>query len=1140
MKTIKYKKFDVKTVDLEGSNLIEASAGTGKTYSIAILVVRLLLEKKILIQEILMVTFTKAAVAELEERIRKFIRIANRYVNQQDEIKDKLIKQLVDDNIKIHGQENVKKILKSAILNLDEISVMTIHSFCQQTLNEFAFETKQLFNAELVQDTSEIINEAIQKFWRKNITHLPNETLNLLLENQNISLNSLNSIVTSHLNGKDFIFYESTKKYDLSENIINDFSRKIQEKEQKLIQTNEEVHQYILTHQDYLISLMNNSKPAINNLLPEISNPENLMEKVKKNIKTAYVQNLTELVECYEKITLAEEKLNKQIEKFLNYVYSSAIQNAVQYVNHQKTSKNILAFEDLINNLHRSLCEIENHALEKELQNKYKAIFIDEFQDTDRLQYEIFEKAFQDHALIFYIGDPKQSIYAWRKADIATYFKARESVDNVYSMNVNHRSNSELIQAMNRFFLPKENFDTFAFGREENQIKYIKVDAPENNSKGNLTLKNENCVPITISKFKNKTQISEAVAFQILELLNNVNYLIPDSNNQKMRRILPSDIGILVRSKFDGIEIKNQLSKWGIPSVTIDDSKVLQSKEAKEILYILEAFLNHNLSNVNRALMTDYIGWTTEKIKIINEEKLIEMFGVYNEKWKTDGVYSALKSFIVDFNIEQFLLNHESINGERIITNLFHLLEILHKTAHRLNFGPNELLNWLKVNIQKNDSKEDEMIQRVESDEDAIKITTIHSSKGLQYPIVFAPTLDFTFSKNNDRVYSFRQENGEYKSGKLSQFTNQQIEMIAQQDEQENRRLLYVALTRAIYKCFIYKSDGSKSSTLSEFLNHIEIDYQFIEDQNEMVNVENAKKYFPSKKEEAKILKANSFNLKENNWLKMSYSGLAARLEWKLKENLENYENNYDNFIFKELKKGAQTGNFLHFIFENLDFTYEDSWTRIIQRAIKRFVSKVDTDLELNLLELLKHVLHTEINTNSQKIILSNISPKKCIHELEFDFPVNLFYPQNLEYLLSEGIVISDKFKSEIEGVMNGKIDLFFETNGQFYVLDWKSNYLGSNLENYSGIQLEQAMSDSNYHLQYLIYSYAVKKYLENRLGDKFNYSRDFGGVIYLFVRGMRKGTNSGIYYTKPNIEILNKIEFILEKSTNLIHSVPS
>ena len=169
-------------------------------------------------------------------------------------------------------------------------------------------------------------------------------------------------------------------------------------------------------------------------------------------------------------------------------------------------------------------------------------------------------------------------------------------------------------------------------------------------------------------------------------------------------------------------------------------------------------------------------------------------------------------------------------------------------------------------------------------------------------------------------------------------------------------------MTRAVYKCFIYKNQGQgKNTTLTTFLNNLEYDGEFIAKENVSFDKEQLNRYIAEVQENSKILKVENFHLKENNWLKMSYSGLASRLEWKIKEQFESSDEAYDEFVFKELKKGAQTGNFLHFIFENLDFTYEESWEWVIERAIKRFVSKTDEDLDLKLKELVTHVLHTEI-----------------------------------------------------------------------------------------------------------------------------------------------------------------------------------
>lgn len=1130
---MKENEFEVKTVELEGSNLIEASAGTGKTYSIAILVIRLLLEKKIPIQEILMVTFTKAAVAELEERIRKFVRAASRYAHGEGTISESLIMELVDESIQIHGVVKVRELLQSAILNLDETSVMTIHSFCQQSLHEFAFETKQLFNAELVQDTSDLVEEAVQKFWRKNITLLPKELLKIMID-EKVNIEAISQMVHSHLNGKDFLYYDKNKKYPLTPAAVKKIQTNIHEQTENLQGFQQAAIHYIEQNQHILAAEFETNTAAKRNFLPLVDQPIKLMKKVHEVAKrgSAYVFKFPTLIEHNDAIALSKEKLENEIENFFNYIYSSAIQNVIESVNLQKLAKNILAFDDLIFNLHKALYENENLALENELRKKYKAVFIDEFQDTDRLQYEIFEKAFQGNSILFYIGDPKQSIYAWRKADISTYFKAKNKVEKVYGMNVNFRSTPALIEAMNHFFLPEPDFDSFAFEGESDQIKYIKVNAPQNSSKGSLLFDSQPSFPLTIGTFSNKDEIQKALVYQILDLLNNDKYLIPAMENGKYRRLRPSDIGILVRGKAEGKEIKNQLSKWGIPSVTVDDAKVLQSDEAKEVSYVLEAFLQHNRSNINRALMTNFIGWKADKIKVLDEEKLIEKFRQYHEIWKKSGVYTALKTFIIDFNIEQHLLNHPSGNGERIITNLFHLLEILYKTAHRHKLGSIELVDWLKVNLQRNDASEDEMLQRIESDEDAVNISTIHSSKGLQYPIVFAPTLDFTFYKSASRVYSFRDENGNYKSGRLSQFTTNQIQQLQKQEEQENRRLLYVALTRAVYKNFIYKSGSNyhKHSTLSTFLTAALVESDFIEQNNEMVNVKKAKKYVSQQVDLSEILKANQFTLLQNDWLRMSYSGLSANLDWKVKERFQDSAIAYDEFIFKTLKKGAKTGNFLHFVFENLVFNRPETWRKSLERAMKRFSIAMDDTTISHLMTLLAHVLQTEISADGSVFSMDEINSFECIHELEFDFPVGKFYPKSLQKLREEGIVIAEKFQGKIEGLMNGKIDLFFKNQGKYYVLDWKSNYLGPQVNDYSAENLSITMSENNYHLQYLIYSYAVKKYLESRLGAKFNFSRDFGGVIYLFVRGMRNGERSGIFYEKPNYKQMKMMEFILEK----------
>ena len=1132
-----YTPFKVKTVSLSGSNLIEASAGTGKTYSIAILLLRLLLEKKISITEILMVTFTKAAVAELEERIRLFVRDADRFAKGEI-IEDSLIKELVDKAKSEIGEEEVRRVLSSAVLNLDETSVLTIHSFCQNTLNEFAFETNQLFHAELVQDMGSMIEEEIQKFWRKNITTIQLDLLHALIE-VGLTQAGIMAIVKEHLNGKSYFSFNPSEPYYFGSKKQKEFLEVISISKLKKEEANNSLINYLSENKNDTESLCTTDANAKKHLLHLLLKPEEFLRAIRLKSGTKYVQKL--FPELLEKIKLADEALEDYIEsteKCLDYLYSFAIKEIILGIRKFKLSNNQMGFDDLISNLHSALVDRENNDLKLLLSAKYKAVFIDEFQDTDKMQYEIFHKAFHDASILFYIGDPKQSIYAWRKADIATYFKARTDVDEKYSMNVNFRSTKALIDAMNQFFLPKleeGQFDTFYYGEAaaEDRIDYHPVDAPKTEDKGQLIINGQECVPITFNNLPNKPAIAESIGNQILDLLINPNHSIADAKTKQPRRILASDIGILVRAKKDGFILKNTLSKLGIPAVTVTDAKVLDSEEALHLLYVLDAIINNTRSKINRALLSSFTNWKTEMVLKLNEDVVIQKFRAYKEKWRVHGIYAALMDFISDFKVQQKLIDQHAENGERILTNLYHLLEILYKTESRQHLSPIELLDWLKRS-QIKEADGDEMEQRIENDEDAVKIVTIHSSKGLQYPIVFAPYLDFNYNTKAD-IVSFRdEESGVYKVAKTKQLTEEQLAAHKRQDEQENRRLLYVAITRAVFKCFIYKNLFYKDSTLSIFQNAIQEskvlqESDLIKEEHPVFNHQDVI-YTAQQVQTQKALFADPFNLSGNNWMRMSYSGLAAKNEIAIKDRYQATKEGYDYFIFQELQKGAKTGNFLHFIFENLDFSKMDAWPFVVQKAMNRFLPTVEEHFENKVQQMLTHVFQATLSTQQISFPLSIIPPANCIHELEFDFPVSLFTPGVLSDLNANGIAITDKIWGQIEGIMNGKIDLFFEHDNKYFVLDWKSTYLGPDVRNYDSASLLEAMGEHNYHLQYLIYTLAVKKYLETRMGATFDYERDFGGVFYLFVRGMRAEKESGVFYIKPELGLVDRLEKVFSQ----------
>jgi exodeoxyribonuclease V beta subunit len=1127
-----YIDFNASTVPLQDSNLIEASAGTGKTYSIAILVLRLVLEKELSIKEILMVTFTKAAVAELEERIRVFIRSAYKYATGNT-IKDKNIKELVQQAIERSPAGKVEQQLKDAVLFLDETSVLTIHSFCQQALNEFAFETNQLFGAEMLPDFGPVTADELNKFWRKHVTTLSAGLLEYIW-NEDLR-GSIQKILENHLSGKKYPGFDEEVHYSITKTMQEEWRQRISGLNEQKQALESSLITYVSENTLLLQTVCEGNANAKKSFLPCLSSPKDFIATVKdKRKKVAYVAKLfpdiVKLIDEYEAVDTAIAAIVQAIHQQL---YSLAIQEAGKGIQLFKERNNLLGYDDLISNLHRALVKRDNPKLVEVLQKKYKAVFIDEFQDTDRQQFEIFDKAFGSNTILFYIGDPKQSIYAWRKADIFTYFKARDAVKHLYSMNHNYRSSEPMIHAMNKFFLPVEGFDTFYFETSDEAIDYIAVESPVPNTKGVLLRGSDPEPAFSIFTLPNKTVLNEAVAAQVAWLLQEGNYTI-EKNNQR-HPITPSDIGILVRTSQQGNEVKAQLARLGIPAVTIDDSKVLQSGEARYLLYLMEAIASPDRSSINRALLSPFTGFGTPEILALDDGAVLELFTKYKSRWQEDGIYTALMDFVADFNVKQVLLPLHTTNGERIITNLFQLIELVHQAESRKNLSLQELISWVKRGVDGMSTEGDEYTQRMESDDDAVRIVTIHKSKGLEYNIVLAPFLDFAENTRHDFV-SFRDPaSGDYVGAERIRVTAEQLAWHQQQAEQENRRLLYVAITRAVYKCYIFKNQYYKSSTLTTFLTALRESIpsliQFEAEAPSAPATPYRKITSPRVFEPALPIR---FQLQEEHWRKLSYTMLAARPEHRMPPRSSQQPQAYDNFIFHILRRGAKTGNFLHFIFENIHFSEDSHWDKWLGEAIRRFVPGQQEVYLPMLREMLQQVLQARIGWESDAFTLSSVAWNKRLAEFEFDFPVPLFPPDKLKALSDDkaSILVRSLHSlpgAELEGMMNGKIDLFFEHGGRYYVLDWKSNYLGSELQNYSPAALAQAMNDNNYHLQYLIYTMAAKKYLESRL-DHFDYAKQFGGVIYVFVRGVRANSGYGIFTHKPSLGKIIALEKIIGK----------
>jgi len=1047
-----YNTFNINQVKLNGTNLIEASAGTGKTYSIALLVLRLILEKRIPVNQILMVTFTKSAVAELESRIRLFIRLAHRAANGE-KIEEKSIEEIVQKAIHESSKDEVSEILQKSILLLDELSVQTIHSFCQSSLEEFALEANMRYNPEIITDASDIVELFVNDFWRSKVTTLPVNILKTLSE----SLNKANiaQAVKDHLEDKITYGYNPEADYGLSA--------------------------------EYLA-------------------------ETEKTIATGN-----------------EEQVKQSTKDLADTLKFAAINEISPRIKRYKDEHNLLTYYDMIRKMHDALISDGGSALKHQLQQKYKAVFIDEFQDTDKLQYEIFKTAFHNSdSVIFYIGDPKQSIYSWRKADINTYLKATGEVDNCYGMNYNYRSSESMIQAMNNFFLPEEGFDTFAFDNNNSEITYKTVESPKPNTKGTLKHRNQETIPISIFEVDKKDQVIAPVVAQVAALLNGKDYKIEKGTSSP--NLVPADIGILVRTNPQAQQIKEALSRVGIPAVTIGDAKVFDSSEASYLLYLLEAFENLSQGTINKALLSPFTGLNLKQVLELDNDQLAEIFRKYRNIWRQSGIMPAIKTFIADFNVQGILLNQESEQGERTIANLYHLAELVHKAESTKELSPVELIGWLHGAINDAGAAEDEAEQRIESDENAVNIITIHKSKGLQYNVVIAPYLDLITYSPFDDISWRNPATGAYITGNKKEVGNAEKNLYQEQTNQENRRLLYVAITRAVYKCFIAKVNtvkgpfNTKHSALAAFTNALKSNPKPGISFGDCPILPKGYFYSDSKEDKPIYSIAQNFHLAHTNWRKMSYSFLAAEHEYHPKPETGFYATDYDRFVFSDLVRGPKTGDMLHFILENIDFTDDTHWDKVISEALNRFLPKYKSAYSPLLKQLISETVNSQIKLNGDEIKLSTIDNSRRINELEFDFTVSPFSPSKLKRFANNDQTISIGTAQEMEGMMNGVIDLFFEHNGKYYILDWKSNFLGDSPDCYTPDKLNEAMNENNYHLQHLIYTAAVDLFLKSRLPD-YDFNKHFGGVIYVFLRGVRKNIDSGIFTTVPENSIADLLK---------------
>lgn len=1158
-------------VDFNGFNLVEASAGTGKTYNITSFYIRALTELNVSPSEILVLTFTEDATAELKQRIRLRIQECISALEGEKFENDTFLK----DFISTASPYDLKR-LQKALFSFDEAVISTIHGFCQKLLREFSLDLNVQADFEILNDTSEIIQENVDSMWRSFIKNKSNsddgKSLISYLISEGINPENLSALIKKVL-GKP---YADLKPNETSEDEIKRITQNIKQAYNQ-IQNRWEDDQAQLREiifsgnmhggwykKSTFESLFIEFERWVSTQFVQLKGFDRLVsfgaEKIQRGTNKGYDPELPLICELIDEYLAITEQMDQVRSDFL----IKTIRDVEKKIDAQKEKENVLSFDDLLQKVDQNLTP----KLQQKIAQKYPIALVDEFQDTDPVQYSIFKNIFKDSkSALFMIGDPKQAIYSFRGADLFTYFRATEDVSEAkkYSLDYNYRSNREMISAVNEIF--DKNDHPFVYEKPEfRPAKY-----PNEKTTPHLTYSGKSCIPFSFvdCEFEGRKEptqevICEYVSDQIDELLRK-DYKIGN------RRVEPKDIAVLVRRGKEAEAVQAALNKKDIKSSLKTRESVFKSIEGEDLLIILKAISDTaNISLIRAALVTSLIGFKAQDLIDLknNERKWEEILHVFlkaDELYESKGLIAAFKALDTFFKIKETLAQNE--NPERRLTNLDHLLELLNKREQRIKNSLYSLIRFLKKKLKNDSTPSDDELIRLESDSELVTISTLHSSKGLQYSIVFVPFLWDNFESSSMQGLNFTEYHDDENQLCIDLSKNPDLEILEKSKSEnlaDSLRLNYVAFTRAKYACIVpfaqYSSVIKSSlfatvcgpeSLLDEAMKSNDKRKLFEERLLKLGATDNIEYITSSDKineslDDALVIKDDDERLPDNLRTRvnnrndlfsfkrmLSFSSISPNHatdnpkdydEFEITTNVEILEEPKDLELSKlSFPKGTDTGNLLHYIFEDITFNDADTLEQVISDKTESlgFESKWNQILTDWISEVLIHPLKDEIK-------LSNLKESSILKEMEFHFPVNGISAEQFLSLIRDKKAESSNASELLSGYMKGFIDLIFEHNGKYYILDYKSNFLGNELNDYDYDKLQEAMISSNYDLQYHIYSLALVKYLKRRI-PSFNYENHFGGVFYLFLRGVETvKLGSGVFFDKPEEELIQKIDALI------------
>jgi exodeoxyribonuclease V beta subunit len=1162
---------DWRAMPLHGRVLIEASAGTGKTWNIGLIYLRLLLERDLPVERILVTTFTDAAAQELRERLRRRLVEAER-----------LLETTALDAAGAHslesylaalcpGEDSRRRALRKIQLaraDLDRAPVSTIHALCQRIQRDYPLESGAAFANDKLFDEQQLQRECVEDFWRRRYLTGdvdPREAELLLKDGPEGLLRDLGGL-TNNADAR----IEAGGLAELERLIA-------------MLRNDAAMAELRQMADDKL--LYGPRKSALSNRLRKVA--EALQQDDEEQLaaaldKTFEPNNVLEQEASGSVTSLNAHPLIKVLQALrpliglrTTFTRGAVLAEAAiacrDDMPRRARQRHVLTFSMLIDAVYQRLCgEHADAVLADRLFEAFPVALIDEFQDTDQRQFGIFDRIYRERGTLVMIGDPKQAIYSFRGGDIAAYLRASGQAGQRFSLGSNHRSSHALVEALNAWY---EHVDG---GFAHPQIRYQQVIPAGKADDMPYTVNGQTETrPLVIHPFRGDAvdrkgaplrALGELESLALDDCANRIAELLNDPQQRiGGQRVTPGDIAVLLSTNSQIMALRTRLIARGVPCVGSGRGNIFAGEIARELELVLFAVLHPDDDQAARgALSTRLLGITLDQFSLWREqpaafERELERFEAWRALVRNRGVLALIEALLAARATALLALP----DGERVLTDLRHLGELL-AAEEGARQGLDGLYAWLLEMRQEGSDGDteaaDERQLRIESDARRVQLLTIHASKGLEFPIVFLPLawrIGDRSGVRSPRLLRYHDAGGRrcVDLGSVDFIEHRGLHF--REELEERLRLLYVALTRAMHAVHVYWVDRGplpisnatawECAAVDLLIRQTQQQLGLAEDESSLPAMaetlggmqlsapfaDTFTRYrVPAETSSSRATQAPLPRTRPFQWLH-SFSGLTryAAAAMVIDDRGAADETELDGMAAEDLieaaedprllalypLRGPRFGDAVHQVFELAQ--PGPIWPEQRQLLRHQLAAQAVTNLQLPHDEAMERVGRM-IDRARQADLgdglrLIDIASDQRIVEFEFQFPVQQVSLARLRRLClahgQGGVIPASLDAATLNGMLTGFADLILAWDGRYHVLDYKTNWLGARLDDYRGDSLDAAMAEHHYPLQALIYTVALHRYLRQRM-DGYTAERYLGESWYLFVRALGLAPGLGVW----------------------------